>query len=110
MKLGVYAYYIKKSYKADPSKKLQAHKKSYEADPSKKLQAQKKSYEADPSKKREAGINRYNADPSKKQKAAGTTSILFQRKLQMWCITTKTLRNVSAQCRIITDGAVHVCC
>ena len=69
MKLGVYAYYIKKSYKADPSKKLQAHKKSYEADPSKKLQAQKKSYEADPSKKLQAQKKSHEADPSKKLQA-----------------------------------------
>ena len=111
---------LRETYKADPSKRQNnltrltgarsfRLRKSYEADPSKKLQAQKNLMRPTQASKREAERNRYDADPSRKQRT-GTTPILFQRKLQMWCITTKTLCNVSAQCRIITDGAVRVCC
>ena len=92
----------KKVYEADPSEKLQAQKKSYEADPSKKLKAQKKSYEADPSKSREAERNRYNA-ANKKQQWTGTTPILFQRKLQIWCIT-------AAQRKRIMQDYYRWCC
>jgi hypothetical protein len=69
--------------------------KCYEADPSKKLQAQKNLTRLTLAKsgRLKEIVTMLILVKNKRQQRTGTTPILFQRKLRMWCITN------TAQCK-----------